>query len=349
MIGGVLTASLEAEERFFNINVQQVVGSVLFQCLPLLAVLLMGPSLEAAAIGAAAARLFSLAWNAWVSFAIVHHGARPRVSLHHAPSLLKYGGWVTVTNLISPLLASADQFLIARMLGPVAVAHYSVPFSFAMKAQLLPGSLTRALFPRFSNLDREAAFHLADRSISTLAWVMALACAPATFVVGFCLTLWVGHDFAAAATPVAQVLLVGTWINGIASVPFALLQAQGRPDIVARFHAFEIIPFLLVLWALMSVCGLTGAAYAWVLRVGVDTALLLWAIGRLKECVRQLAFPGLVVIASWIWASAVPAAPAFAFAEAFLTASCIFAVMLFKNEQVCTLVEKRFDLYLGIR
>ena len=61
MIGGVLTGSLEAEERFFNINVQQVVGSVLFQCLPLLAVLLMGPSLKAAAIGAAAARLFSLA------------------------------------------------------------------------------------------------------------------------------------------------------------------------------------------------------------------------------------------------------------------------------------------------
>ena len=231
------------------------------------------------------------------------------------------------------------------MLGPAAVAHYSVPFNFAMKARLLPGSLSRALFPRFSSLDREAAFHLAGRSISTLAWVMALACAPATFVVGFCLTIWLGHDFAAAATPVAQALLVGTWINGIALVPFALLQAQGRPDIVAKFHALEIIPFLLILWALMSLFGLTGAAYAWVLRVVVDGALLLWATGNLRECVRRFAPPGFVVIASWIWASALPATPALAFAEALLTASCILAVMVLKDEQVRILVEKRFSLY----
>jgi O-antigen/teichoic acid export membrane protein len=340
MIGGVLTGSLEAEERFFTINVQQIVGSILFQCLPLLAVLLTGPSLTSAVIGAAVAKFILLAWNACVSVTIVRRGARFRVSLYHAPSLLKYGSWMTVTNVISPLLESADQFLIARMLGPVAVAHYAVPFNFAMKTRLLAGSLSGALFPRFSRLEKDAALDLARHSIRVLAWVMALVCAPAIFVVNYGLTIWVGHDFATAATPVAQALLIGTWFNSVALVPCTLLQAQGRPDINAKFHMLEIAPFLILLWAMLNTYGITGAAYAWVARVAFDCVLLMWATGNLRESGRLLVLPGMVVVASWFWASVFPATPSVAFVEFFATGSCVLAYMYFTDELIFTLVEK---------
>src|SRR4249920_8721 len=45
MVGGVLSGILEANEDFYLANRQQIVGSILFQTLPLLFVTLLGPSL----------------------------------------------------------------------------------------------------------------------------------------------------------------------------------------------------------------------------------------------------------------------------------------------------------------
>ena len=40
-----------------------------------------------------------------------------------------FGAWVTVTNVIGPILVSIDRFFIASTLGANAVAYYSVPMS----------------------------------------------------------------------------------------------------------------------------------------------------------------------------------------------------------------------------
>ena len=65
-------------------------------------------------------------------------------------SLLKFGGWVTISTAVAPLLVSVDRLAIGAYLGAAAVASYSIPFSFIARMSIIPGSLSSALFPRLA-------------------------------------------------------------------------------------------------------------------------------------------------------------------------------------------------------
>ena len=76
-----------------------------------------------------------------------------------------------------------------------------------------------------------------------------------------------------------QWLVLGVFLNSLAMIPYTLLQAIGRPDLTAKLHLVELPVFLLMLWSMIHMFGIEGAAIAWTLRVGFD-ALLLFAVAR---------------------------------------------------------------------
>ena len=100
------------------------------------------------------------------------------------------------------------------------------------------------------------------------------------------LRLWIGADSAAGATPVAYVLALGIWANGLAQLPYAGLQAAGRTDITGKLHLIEVLPYLGLLWLGLSTIGILGAALAWTARVIADFIALAildrvgWAVLR---------------------------------------------------------------------
>ena len=66
-----------------------------------------------------------------------------------AGQLLRFGGWVTVTSLVSPMMIILDRFIIGALLGAKAVSYYTVPFQLADRTGIIPFALSSALFPRF--------------------------------------------------------------------------------------------------------------------------------------------------------------------------------------------------------
>jgi O-antigen/teichoic acid export membrane protein len=344
MVGGVFLGSLEAEERFLTINIQQIVGTVLLQCLPLAMVLKFGPQIEIAVIGTVAARLIIVIWSGAAALQSLNFARLPEIRLDLVRSLLKYGGWVAITNLIAPLLVSLDRFFIGSMLGASAVAYYSVPFSLAMKVSIVPGAVTRAMFPRLSSMNREAATALADRVCTTLAGVLALVCVPAIILSNIGLSLWIGPEFASAAGSVTRILIVGAWVNGIAYVPFALLQAQGRPDIVAKFHALEIVPFIALLWGCIALLGLKGAALAWVIRVTIDTALLFLASGSALDRAKGALPAASVVISAWIYVTLFEPTPVWAVLIAVVLSGCMFSYIVATDPTLRVAISRRIGM-----
>lgn len=291
-LSAVCVAALEARERFLVLNGLQVSTTALFQLLPLAMAWWQGPALDGLIAAAVAARVAAslplfLACRRYVPLQ-----GLPRFRSALVGTLVRYGGWVTVTALVSPILVSLDRVLIGAQIGPRAVAHYAVPYSLVTKFQLFPASLSRALFPRFSLLDWAASGQLAHEAVLSLVAVITPLIVAGMVVMKPFLSLWVGADLAEVSAPVGEVLLIGVWINCLAVIPFGMLQGQRRPDVVAKFHALELIPYVAVLWMGLEFAGVQGAAWAWVLRVSADAVLLFSAAG-LRSRVSPLLWSGL--------------------------------------------------------
>ncbi|SDH72179.1 Membrane protein involved in the export of O-antigen and teichoic acid [Paraburkholderia phenazinium] len=298
-ISGVFAGALTGREQFASLNAVQFAGMLIFQIVPLLSAIIFKPDLQyviSAAILGSAASLLLMAVVVCRMFPL-SFAAGPRRAF--VKPLFSYGAWVTVTNLASPLLETADRLLIGSVLGPQAVAWYQVPFNLAVRVRILPGVLTRTLFPRLSALGIQDATELSTRAVRGLAAVMTPLIVFGIFLMQPFLELWTGHAFAVRAMSVGEAILLGVWINSLASIPYSHLQAIGRPDIVARFHALELLPFIALLWWTVHRFGLLGAALAWSTRCAVDAILLFWAARFGSQLTQNLLAPALLVSAAF--------------------------------------------------
>ncbi|OYQ31761.1 hypothetical protein CHU95_21785 [Niveispirillum lacus] len=280
LASGVGFGALESRERFLAVNLLQMTGSAAGQVVPALCAVFISPSLEWVIPAAFLIRLLTTVQVFW-HLSRVDRLRLTRYDRGQGRSLFKYGAWVSVTNIVGPILTSLDQFVIGSKLGPAAVSHYSVPMNLTTRVQIIAAALSRAAFPRLSRYGKEDAVDLAERSIRALAYLFGAACIGALFLVEPFLALWISPSFGQVATPVAHILLLGAWINGLAFVALSLLQGQGRPDLAAKIHLMELLPFIGILWLLIDQFGLPGAAAAWTARVAVD-ALLMFHLSGLR-------------------------------------------------------------------
>ena len=303
----VMTGALTGQERFGVVNIVQVGGMVLFQTVPLLIAFLIGPQLDIIIPAAVVSRCVVLVPLFFAVRKLLPLTNRPRIDRRRARELLGYGAWVTVTNAVSPILSTFDRFFIGAILGAVSVAYYDVPYRLAQKAQILPSALSDALFPRLSGETRGKATATAFTATAVLNGLMTPLMVVAVLLVRPFLALWVGVDFTQHAAPVGIALLLGTWINSLAYIPFAKLQAEGRPDLVAKAHVLEAVPYVAGLWWSLHQFGLVGAAFTWTARVAVD-ATLLFAFARMTHKVwgRLALNAALVGAAGWLAASHLP-------------------------------------------
>jgi O-antigen/teichoic acid export membrane protein len=202
-------------------------------------------------------------------------------------NLLSFGAWMTLSNIISPLMVMADRFVISAILGASVVAYYTVPFEVLIRVLIIPGALTSALFPRFAmmlRVDVAGARVLYMNSIKMLLAVLIPFCV----AIGLCsksgLSLWLGDAFADQSWLIVSILAVGLLFNGLAHVPFAAVQASGNARATALLHIAEVIIYIPTLLILIKMFGLVGAAMAWTARALIDLiALLLTARVQMKE------------------------------------------------------------------
>jgi O-antigen/teichoic acid export membrane protein len=194
--------------------------------------------------------------------------------------LLRFGGWLSVSNIVGPLMVYADRFYLASLFPAATLATYTVPYDALLRVMSLPMTAIGAVFPALAEAQarQEDSARLLSAVMSAL---FALLLPPLLIAMVFAkplLSLWLGHQFALLTMPVFQILLVGVFANGTAHVPYALLQAHGRADLTAKLHLAELPVFVgSLLWA-VSLWGVVGAAVAWTLRVVLD-ALLLYGWG----------------------------------------------------------------------
>lgn len=239
-----------------------------------------GPDLVAITLALAAGRL--LAWPVHALFAwraLPQLRGRLRWRREWLRPLLVSGGWMTVSNVVSPLMGYVDRFVIGATVSAAAVAYYVTPQEIVTKLWIIPGALTAVLFPTFAaQAARQdvAARRLYRRAVWALFAVLLPITAGLALFAHPLLALWIGTRLAAHSAPLLQVFAMGILVNCLAHVPFTWLQAAGRSRAPALLHCAELPFFLLALWMLSSSWGVMGAAVAWLARICVDAAVLFW-------------------------------------------------------------------------
>jgi O-antigen/teichoic acid export membrane protein len=124
-------------------------------------------------------------------------------------------------------------------------------------------------------------------------------------------------------------VMFGAWSNGVAFIPYGFIQARGRPHITAKVGLVEVIPYVLVLWLLITTLGLPGAAWAWTIRVTINCAALIWLSGCFNREVWRLAPAFLLMCAALAIARLLPMSDLVALGFAVPFGLC-FAVLSYR-------------------
>ena len=295
---------LEAMQRFGALTAIRVpMGASTFLA-PLL-VLPFSKSLVPIIVALLLARIAGLLAHFVVTFRAMPD-LRRHISFNYreARPVLHFGSWVTVSNLVSPIMANMDRFFIGSILSIGAVTYYTAPFDMVTKLFLLVGALGSVLFPALtiSHLsDRNRMVLLLNRGLKYVFLsvfpliLIAIAFAPEG------LHLWLGGNFADESSLALRLLSVGVLVNSLSLLVSLLIQAAGRPDVTAKFHLMELPIYCGLVWWLIRSHGINGAALAWSVRIALDAVLLgLASISMLPETRKSLLQSGATLIGAML-------------------------------------------------
>lgn len=213
--------------------------------------------------------------------------------------LFAFGGWMTVSNVIGPFMVYFDRFVIAYLLGASAVAYYVAPYEMITKLWIIPGSIAGVLFPIFSKERLTNSASSVDVLIKGLLYVIIILFPIIFLFASFAaegLNFWIGADFAAKSAAIVGWFSAGIFVNSIGQILYAKIQGIGRPDLTAKLHIFESIPYWILLYVLIKAYGIEGAAVAWFLRASIDTLVLAIFVTRLCHHSKQRIFRVLIVL-----------------------------------------------------
>jgi len=278
-----LRGILESYQRFDLINILRVpIGSLTFLA-PIL-VLPFSEQLSHIVTSLVLVRCTELFINFYFCKTVVPDILKNiQIDSNYIYKFLIFGGWMTVSNIIGPLMLYLDRFLIGSIISISAISYYAASYEIIHRLMVIPGAIVGVLFPAFgallaSNPEKAATMLFRGVKFTFLSLFPII-----TIIFIFAnegINIWLGDEFSDRGTTVLKFLVVGALINSLAYFPFAMLHASGRPDLTAKLHFVEAPIYLLIAWISITKYGIEGAAFAWVFRGIVDTVILFIMVGR---------------------------------------------------------------------
>lgn len=275
MVTSTLNGALDGEERFKMANALQLVGSILYQVVPLLTAYHVSDRLPNLIIAVILCRIVLLVLYTVVVARLFDLVALFSVSKSTMMSLLRFGSSIAAVNILDPIFSRIDQVVIARLSGASDVAAYSIALNSIGRLSILPLAMSRSIFPKLSTgtmADHKEALFAAKMKII---WLWTGLCAAAIVSSDLVFYLWLRDPIYADVSAVGKVYVVGLWANCLGILPYTALQAGGRSVSILKAHLVEMPFYVAALVILTYYYGPIGAAAAYGLRNLADY-LILW-------------------------------------------------------------------------
>ncbi|AOX21066.1 transporter [Kozakia baliensis] len=272
MINAAIWGVLTGRQAYRETNLINIPISVMYYLGPLL-MLYVWDSLIGVMFVLAGCRL-------WMTIAYIRFVYRLIPELKHAqlrPRLLKplmqYGGWLTVSNIIYPLLGYLDRFIISNLIPVARIGFYTTPSDAVSRFNMFTGSVNASAFTAISasyarNVTRTCELY--KTSVVAVSFILLPLCLGASLFSYDILALWIDRGFSEQSGLVMKILCIGVFISGVDSITATFLEGIGRPDIGTKISIGELVIYLPVLYWGVSRYGVVGASAIWTLRFGFD-------------------------------------------------------------------------------
>ncbi|MFA6980680.1 MAG: flippase [Ignavibacteriaceae bacterium] len=277
-----LRGVLEAYQKFYAVNLIRVILGISTFLIPLL-VLIFTKSLFWIVISLIFIRFF-----VWSVYLVLNFRLNKNIwseikfSFNSIKPLLKFSFWISLANIIGPLMLYSDRFLIGMKVSAVAITYYATPYEVITKLLIIPSALVTVLFPVFSanfSTKPELSKKLFLRGVKVVFFVIFPI---VVFIITFAkeaMNLWLGAEFAKHSAHILRLLSVGILMNCLGLVPNIFFQGAGKPKIPTLINLFELPFYLLIMWFSITRWGITGAATTYMVIGTIDTlAIYLMAL-----------------------------------------------------------------------
>jgi O-antigen/teichoic acid export membrane protein len=268
---------LEAQRKFKLLNAIKVPSSILNYVIPGI-VVLFSTDIVFIIILLGIARMLLFIVHAYFCFKPFDDRPLISIRLSIVRKLLGYGGWLTISNIVGPVMVYFDRFIIGSILTLALLSYYSTPYEVVTKLLVIAASMTGVLFPVFTDLYLRNIEKLEDVYNKSLKGIFLLLFPVTLFIACFSfeiLGFWLGQEFASQSHLVLLLLSFGVLLNSISAIPYTALQAANRPDVPAKIHLMELPFYLAGLFILAKCFGISGVALAWAMRNFVDAIIFM--------------------------------------------------------------------------
>lgn len=207
-------------------------------------------------------------WN------IISDGVQARFDWTPLLKVGRFAGGMSGIGIIVTILVQTDKLVLSKMLTLAEFGQYMAASTLASGLYLVSKPIFAAHSPELARLvaegDVERTAEVFRRGYQVLsAFLIPLAAVLMCFS-GEILELWTQDAAVAAAlSPVLTILALGTALNGVMNIPYALQLAHGWTSLTLKLNLASAVVLVPAVVGLIRAYGMTGAAAAWVaLNVG---------------------------------------------------------------------------------
>lgn len=195
---------------------------------------------------------------------------RPRFKIGELKRIWRFAVGMSVIAITGIILIQIDKIVLSRLLNLPEFGYYALAALVGTSLAYVVGPVFNAVFPRFSTLvardEKEALTQLYHRATQFLAVILLpTACTLAILAMDI-MRLWTGDLTTAQHTQqIVTILAIGSAINGLMTMPYALQLAYGWTSIGVRINLLLILLAVPSAIILGSLYGGPGAASVWIL------------------------------------------------------------------------------------
>lgn len=196
--------------------------------------------------------------------------AAPRFSFDLIRNIWRFAAGMSGITVAALLLTQLDKWILINLLSLESFGYYILATTVANGLYMFITPVFSAIFPKFSAMVASHDETNLRRIYHGGTQLMAIVILPTAAVLSLfsreILAIWTGNAaIAEEAAPIVSALVIGTAINGLMNIPYALQLAHGWTGLALRIMAILIVMLIPTIFYMTIAFGPVGAAMAWII------------------------------------------------------------------------------------